>query len=88
MRQCVSEKQQLLNFIDEVSFAVLDAGLYLDTHPTDVAALEYYKKYQNLRERALEEYQNNYGPLQVDGVKNSDCRWTWVDDPWPWEGGR
>ncbi|MDO5293279.1 MAG: spore coat protein CotJB [bacterium] len=81
------EEEKLLQFIREVSFAVTDVGLYLDTHPCDRYALKYYAKYKELRERALEEYQKEYGPLLVDGVESCDY-WTWVEDPWPWKGGK
>ena len=85
MNKC--EKESLLQFISEVSFAVLDVGLYLDTHPCDREALLYYKKYRDLREQALDEYSKKFGPLLVTDVDN-DCYWTWTDEPWPWKGGK
>ena len=33
---------QLLDYITQVSFAVDEVVLYLDTHPYDPAALDYY----------------------------------------------
>lgn len=81
------EEEKLLKFIDEVSFAVLDVGLYLDTHPCDQCALKYYQKYRELRKCAMEEYNNNYGPLTVDGVESCDY-WTWIENPCPWKGGK
>lgn len=35
----MSDRQALLQKINEASFAVVDATLYLDTHPTDTEAL-------------------------------------------------
>ena len=35
--------QALLMQVDQAGFAVVDANLYLDTHPCDGAALDYYK---------------------------------------------
>ncbi len=29
------DKKKLLNYIDAVSFALIDTNLYLDTHPND-----------------------------------------------------
>lgn len=81
-----NEQVKLLQFINEVSFAVDDVQLYLDTHPTDSAALEYFKKYSCLRRQALEEYAKAYGPLEEDQVF-SDCKWAWIEQPWPWKGG-
>lgn len=77
-------QQNLLQFINEVSFALDDVALYLDTHPKDMTAMEYYRKYKSERAQAIKEYENMYGPLCHYNV-NQDT-WTWVDEPWPWEG--
>ncbi|MFQ9509658.1 MAG: spore coat protein CotJB [Lachnospiraceae bacterium] len=82
----MKNRQQLLNHINEVSFAVNDVHLYLDTHPCDKEALEYYHKVVEMRKHALEEYAKTYGPLLVDQVENCNY-WQWVEEPWPWEGG-
>ena len=31
-------------------------------------------------------YENVYGPLCVKDVVSSD-KWTWIDNPWPWDKG-
>ena len=33
------DKKKLLNYIDTVSFALIDTTLYLDTHPNDQKAI-------------------------------------------------
>lgn len=38
------DREKLLQFISEVSFALIDVNLFLDTHPYDEDALEYYEK--------------------------------------------
>ena len=81
------ERDQLLQFISEVSFAVQDINLYLDTHPCDKYALKYYMKYRELREQAMNAYRENFGPLLVDHV-DSECYWTWISNPCPWKGGK
>lgn len=80
----VAEKKQLFQYINQVSFAVDDIKLYLDTHPEDVYALEYYTKVRDARKRAVEEYNRRFGPLTADQVMSKNY-WTWVMDPWPWE---
>ena len=40
---CNSQKE-LLQFIDQVSFAIDDLLLFLDTHPKEKRALEYYSE--------------------------------------------
>ena len=78
--------KQLMNFIDQTSFAMDDVMLYLDTHPCDQAALNYYHQVTNARTQAMEAYQRACGPLMADQV-TSDNYWTWITGKWPWEGG-
>ena len=59
-------QKQLLMHLSQVSFAVTEAVLYLDTHPCDKEAMEYYQKMKQLRKEALDEYQRKFGPLQSD----------------------
>lgn len=81
-----SNADQLLAMINQASFAMDDILLYLDTHPCDQAALNYYQYVTKLRREALEAYEATYGPLLVDHVQSSQY-WTWVQGKWPWEGG-
>lgn len=77
-------QKQMLRFIMEVSFALEDVVLYLDTHPCDKEALCYYEQYRRVRKQAVEEYTNMYGPLCSKDVTSKNC-WRWVETPWPWE---
>ncbi len=79
-----TDREELLRCIDTTSFAVDDVILYLDTHPHDKAALEFYEKVSALRKQAIEEYTTHFGPLTKDMVKPTN-KWTWINDPWPWE---
>jgi len=78
------DRESLFMFITKVSFALDDCVLYLDTHPTDQCALEYYDKCRRLRKQAMEEYTNCFGPLTDEDVKVENY-WTWIESPWPWE---
>lgn len=78
-------RDQLMKIIYETSFALDDVRLFLDTHPRDKEALEYYETYRELREQAVETYIECYGPLSWYDKESSDV-WTWIDEPWPWEG--
>lgn len=80
------DREKLLQYINEVSFALDDVILFLDTHPCDPEALEYYEKYKCMRKEALEEYTRCFGPLLNDDA-DVENKWTWVMTPWPWEGG-
>ena len=56
----------------ETGFALDEATLYLDTHPEDSQAMEYYQYVKRASQSAVSAYEQT---------------WTWVNDPWPWEGG-
>lgn len=55
-------RQELMNRINAASFAVDDVKLFLDTHPCDKDAMEYFEKYQEMRKCALREYAKYYSP--------------------------
>lgn len=81
----MSDKMRLFEYISKISFVCDDLRLYLDTHPCDQEALCHYKKAQKSRTEALEDYTNKYGPINQYMV-DADNYWSWVNDPWPWEG--
>lgn len=80
----MNERSQLLRKLQQASFAIDDVELFLDTHPTDQDALEYYEKQRKLREQAMKDFTSMYGPISAYDV-NVKNRWTWIDNPWPWE---
>lgn len=77
---------QLLQTIYQTGFAMDDIILYLDTHPCDKDALNYYHYVVKLRKESMDAYQAQCGPLMPDQVESCDY-WSWVNDKWPWEGG-
>ena len=79
--------EALLGWIHMVSFAVNDITLYLDTHPHDKKALEYFNNYSSLRKQALEEFAEAFYPLTIDTVTPCTGQWDWACSPLPWEGG-
>ena len=79
-------RQELLSWINKVSFMAYDMALYLDTHPDDQQAFEFFHKYNQMRRQALANYAAQFGPLTMDCISNDD-HWLWADQPWPWEGG-
>ncbi len=80
-------KNQLLQWINEVSFAVTEMTLYLDTHPDDAEALSYFNHFNQERQKALRLYSSTYAPLTLDTAQEENC-WRWATEPWPWEGGQ
>ena len=80
------DKEQMMCQINEVSFAINDILLFLDTHPHNHEAMEFYRKYARIRHDLLKEYAKYFGPLTVDTAYESDeSKWQWVLQPWPWE---
>ena len=69
----------------ESRFAVIDSAMFLDTHPDDSAALEFYRRKQQKFEQAKAEYQQKIGPLDIFDVDVSNGCWQWTDEPWPWQ---
>lgn len=70
--------------IQMLNFALIDTNLYLDTHPRDREALEYYDRVRESLKGQVKEYSEKYGPLTSDGVMSKNY-WTWINKPWPWE---
>lgn len=78
--------KELLQTIYQAGFAMDEVNLYLDTHPCDQDALNYYHYVNKIRRDAMSAYQAQCGPLMMDQVTACDY-WTWVNNKWPWEGG-
>lgn len=77
---------ELMMKIYEYGFAIVDLGLYLDTHPQDVDSLATYNTLKDNYNMLTNEYSKRFSPLCMTQV-NSDNYWSWVSAPWPWEGG-
>ena len=76
----------MLQAVNQTSFAVVEANLYLDTHPCDMEALSYLNQMMEAYKNANAAHEAQFGPLNAGNV-TENAYWTWVSDPWPWEGG-
>ena len=79
----MKDKKMLLNDIRALDFAMLETGLYLNGYDCD-EALSYFKATSEARERAVCEYEKQYGPLRMKSGADSG-KWAWAKGPWPWE---
>ena len=79
-------RKELIDKINQYSFAMNEANLFLDTHPFDTEALAYFQKHRELRVAAVKEYAKYYAPLAIDYAVSDKTPWSWVNEPWPWEG--
>ena len=68
----LSEKERLLRKIQACSFALVEANLYLDSHPTCRDGLAYFARHKAEKEKLIAQY-------------NSSKKWEWVTSPFPWE---
>lgn len=84
----MANRESCLKRVQACCFALLDAQLYLDTHPDDPAALAYYQKHLALKKQTEQEYISQYGPLTAEQAGTEKNQWDWIQDPWPWECGK
>ena len=85
---CQMNKDQMFDWINMISFAVVETALYLDTHPYDMDALKFYNEVVEMRKDIMHEYSVQYEPLTLDLAGNTKEEWEWGLSPWPWEGGK
>ncbi len=80
-----SMKTALKRKIHAIDFAILELGLYLDTHTWDKRALRRRQALQLERKNAVMTYEAKFGPYIVTDCDSKGSSWSWVNDPWPWE---
>lgn len=73
------EREEMLMKIRELNFAVIELGLYLNTHPEDQRALCLHRKYTRELKDLMDKYQKVYGPLSIYFPCN---KWRWLEEPW------
>ncbi len=71
--------------LQKVDFALVELTLYLDTHPTDMQALQQFNQLAQRRQLLANEFEMKYGPLMQFGHSFSRFPWQWVESPWPWQ---
>lgn len=81
----MTEKEILMKQLCEQQFAAVEVGLFLDTHPDCTHALEAMKNYTEKYNELKKKYEEKFGMLDIFSPNNSQTRWTWLDNGWPWE---
>jgi len=79
-----SIRREMINNIKALDFAIIELGLYLDTHPEDQKAICMHREYTKQVKDLKDKYQKIYGPLTIFYPCN---KWRWLEQPWPWERG-
>lgn len=80
----IADKHVLMKNIYELGFVLTEMNLYLDTHPDDMEAIEYYAQIKDKYCGYMTKYADYYGPLDKLHISN-DNYWMWVATPMPWE---
>lgn len=75
-------KSELMRKIQGLAFAKTETELYLDCHPDNREALEYYRKINDELDSYILEYSNKFGPIKASDAYGKN--WTWVGNSWPW----
>lgn len=83
MENCMTPQENLLTDIAALDFMLIDLSLYLDTHPTDINALNLFNNIQAKTNMEKTNYAANYGPLTLGSTSNTS--WNWLCNPWPWD---
>ena len=80
----MQSQSQLMQSIYETGLSLDDTILYLDTHPNDMAAMDYYRKLRDAYHEQTIQYSRQYGPLYASKVFNCN-NFCWATNPMPWE---
>lgn len=75
-------KCSLMRSIQMADFALVESGLFLDSHPDCKNAREYYRHFKEIRDDAAKDYVKLYGPIEQMDYDGGD--WKWTDQPFPW----
>ncbi len=77
-----NNKGELLLKIYQLDFALNDLSLYLDLHPDNRRIYELFREYSTKEKMLVQEYEEMYGPMELDD-SNYD-NYLWYMGPWPW----
>jgi len=80
-----NQREELLYNILKHNFALTELNLYLDVNPNDRNMINLYNRYLDAKKQLCDMYEQNYGPLTLDGLNMGTNNWNWNLSPWPWE---
>lgn len=82
----MSDKEMLKNKIHQYDFSIIEAELFLDTHPNCKRALAVLNELRAQRSALVKAYEERFGEYVVTSMQagKNGC-WDWIDSPWPWE---
>lgn len=81
-----NDHMRMLKDIGIVSFVLVELTQYLDTHPFDKQAMEYFNHYARIEKQMKQDFAAKYYPLTA-ACSTDQKEWSWTLAPMPWEGG-
>ena len=78
------EMLRLLKDISIIDFTLVELIQYLDTHPFDKQAMEYFNHYARIDNQLMKDFATRYYPLTAEH-SSSTHEWSWALSPMPWE---
>ena len=81
-----AEQERSLMNIGIASFVVVELTEYLDTHPHDREALNYFNYYNRMLTKMSAEFAAKFYPLNLATADSFNKEWKWGMAPLPWEG--
>lgn len=85
-----NEQGDMMLQVCQISFAINDLTLYLDTHPDCPNGLTLMEQLCCERQKLLKQYAEKYNPLTLDSMNSPNSKenlFSWTEGPLPWEGG-
>ncbi len=78
-----AQQAMLLRKLMDVDFVIHETVLYLDGHPNNQKALDFYRKATAEQREIYDQYTKQFGPIKAENVRQD--HWAWIDMPWPWQ---
>lgn len=78
-------RDEVLSYLTMLDFKLVDLQLYLDTHPEDICAIKMYNETVAEACEVREAYEQHFGPLCSFRSSSNQEKFTWINNPWPWE---
>ena len=70
-----SEQENMLRNIGIVDFVTVEMTEYLDTHPFDREAMEYFNHYMRMKNQMMRDYAVKFGPLSLSVADTCSKEW-------------
>lgn len=80
-----NEQEKALLNLNQMSFAMHEANLYLDNFPNDMNMINRFNEFRKSYDELLNEYQSKYGPIEINNPYMTNSPFAWTNDTWPWD---